>query len=268
MAENIFLPVQNLQRTPIKHFGLCWILFFKHRDILNWPSMDPQNGVINAALVFKSDAVFYSAQFIEKDRIFKEDQRESIAGPFVESTVSGTLGGNNLNHISGITAMMGGQFGCLIQERNGEQRLIGRQDAGAKFSWDYTSGSDSNSRKRNCKWTYESEFPVPIYQGGNVVIDNTIIPVGGNTAGGSGSFDLLTRFIVGDPGAPMTNGDVTFSHPALVNKKVIVMADGMPIPQPPYAVITKRTITKIYNQDTITFNGGVVAPEIIEIFIY
>lgn len=267
MSENIFLPVQNLQRTPVKHFGLCWILFFQHKDILNWPSIDPNNGVYNAALVFKFGAQFYSAQFIEKDRIFKEDQRESTAGPYVESTVTGILGGNNLNHISGITAMMGGQFGCLIQERNGEQRLIGRQDAGAKFVWDYTSGNDSTSRKRNCKWIYESEFPVPPYQGGVVVIDDAIIPVGGASAGSS-NFQLLTSFIVGDAGAPMANGDVSFSNPALVNKRVIVMADGMPIPQPPYPVVTKRTITKVFNENTITFNGGVVAPEIIEIFIY
>jgi len=229
--------------------------------------MDPVNGVFNSALVFKDGAQFYSAQFIEKDRAFKEDQRESTAGPYVESTVTGILGGNNLNHISGITAMMGGQFGVLLQERNGEQRLIGRKDAGAKFVWDYTSGVDTTSRKRNCKWIYESEFPIGVYQGGNVVIDGAIIPVGG-TLNGSNNFQLHTSFIVGDPGAPMVNADVNYSNPALVNKRVIVMADGLPIPQPPSPVVTKRTITKVYNENNITFNGGVVHGEIIEIFIY
>jgi hypothetical protein len=270
MPENIFLPVQNLQRTEIKNFGLCWILFFKHADIDSWPVVDPLSGVINGSLVFKSGAQFYSAQFIEKDRIFIEAQRDSAAGPYVETTVTGVLGGNNLNHITGIMAMMGGKFGCLVQERNGEQRLIGSADAGAKFSWDYTSGNEATSRKRNCKWTFESQYPVPIYQGGNVVINNTLIPVGGNNNPlTGGTFDLLAPAItVGDPGQPLINGDLSYSNAGLVNKKVLVFADGIKIPQTAAPVANKRTVQKVLNSNTVSFSGGVVAQEIIEIYIY
>jgi hypothetical protein len=265
--NNIYLPVQNLQRTTINHFGLCWILFFKHADILSWPGMDHVNGVINSSLVFKDSTSFFTAQFLEKDRIFTEAQKQSQAGPWVESVITGILGGNNLNHITGIQAMIGEKFGLLIQERNGEQRLIGSPDAGAAFSWDYTSGNDTNSRKRNCKWMFESAYPVPIYQGGSVVINNTIIPVGGSGgSGGSGNFSLLTRFNVGTSG--MSGGDTTFTDAGLLNKNVLVFADGTKITQSPTPLITKRTITKVFNSDTITFNGGVADLETIEVFTF
>jgi hypothetical protein len=270
MQENRYLPVQNLRRTKINHFGICFILFFRHKDILNWPGLDPLSGGISSALVFKPGAAFYACQVIEKDRIFKEDHREAGAGPYVETTVTGSLGGNNVNHITATAAMMGEQFGLLIQSRNGEQRLIGRRDAGAKFIWDFTEGNGGNSRKRDVKWVYESEFPVPVYAGGSVVIDNTIIPVGGATPppGGASSFSALNAFIVGSPGAPMNPGDTVLTNPALLNKNVIVFADGMPIPQPPVPVPSKRTITKVFNQNTITFHGGVMPDEIIQIFTY
>jgi hypothetical protein len=267
MSSNIYLPVQNLQRTEIKTFGLCWILYFLHRDIESWPVMDPVNGVINASLVFKNGAQFYTAQFIEKERQFIENQRESQAGPYVESSVQGILGGNNLNHITGIQAMMGGQFGLLIQERNGEQRLIGSADSGAKFMWDYTSGVESTSRKRNCKWIYESPYGVPVYQGGNVIINDQIIPVGGSSgSGGGGSFAKHTGFIVGV--TTMINGELSYTHADLMNKNVLVFADGVKIPQTAAATGTRRTIQKAYNATTIYFEGGVVANEFIEIFTY
>lgn len=265
--ENIYKPVQNLVRTEINHFGLCWVLFFRHQDVSAWPVMDPTSGVFLSAMVFKGNSNFFTAQFLEKDRLFREEQKKSQAGPYVESTVQGILGGNNLNHITGTAAMMGERFGLLIKERNGEQRLIGSADAGAEFYWDYTSGQDNQSRKRNCKWVFESSLPVPIYQGGSVVVNDQLIPVGGNSQqAGSGSMQILTRFHVGEPGAPMLDQDQEFSHSSLVNKNVLVFIDG--IYQIQKAFPGKRYIKKQFNQTTISFTGPVAQDETIEIFTY
>lgn len=285
--NNIFLGTQDLSRNEVGFFGLSWILFFKQSDISSWPEVDPVTGVINAALTFKSGARFYSAQFIQKDRMFKESQKETQAGSYVETVVMGSLAGGNLQHIIATTAMMGDRFGLLIQEQNGVQRLVGNPDAGAKFTWDYQSGETTTSRKRDCQWTFESPFPVPFYQSGSVIVDGNNIPLGGISVGGStlpgggivtpapptaGTFALLTRFTVG-PAAAMKNGDVTFTSAGLLNKNVIVMANGMPIPQLPDGTnpadfANTRYVQKVTNQNTLTINGGVVAPEIIEIFIY
>lgn len=265
---NIFQPVQNLTKTAINPGGLCWVLFFRHQDIATWPVVDPLFGTIKDDLVFKEGAQFYTLQTSEKGRIFKETLEYSGAGPFLKYEVSGTVCGNNLNHITSVAAMQFNRFGVLIRERNGEQRLIGSMDAGCLFDYDYSSGDIYGSRVRNIKFTYESALPVPIYQGGNIQVDNQIIPIGtggGTTVVNGTTLQLHARFKVA-AGAPMLPGDTVYSNNALVNKNVWVFVDGYYLPQVVDPI--KRHCTKGYGYDAINFFGGVMEGETIEIFTY
>ena len=266
--HNTFHPVQNLTKTDIKPGGLCWVLFFRHQDVAAFPGLDPQSGVINSDIVFKPGAKFYTLQTSEKGRIFKEKLQYDKAGPYLLNEITGTIGGSNLNHITSVAAMQFNRFGVLLKERNGEQRLIGDEDAGALFDFEYTSGDIYSSRLRLIKFTYESVLPVPIYQGGNLVVDGTIIPIGGGTGTSNvgGNFDIHTRFTVGRPGAPMLPGDDQYLNDALLNKRVLVFIDGSYMPQVVDPI--KRHCTKATGSNRIDFFGGVMDGETVEIFIY
>jgi hypothetical protein len=266
-SANIVFPVQNLLRTPIETGGLCWLLFFLHQDIDSWPEVDPVTGVITSNLVFKTGRNFFTAQFGEKDRIYKEDLKQSASGPYVETTVQGILFNDSGNAITGVNAMIYNRFGLLIKERTGIQRIIGNKDAGAKFEYDYTSGSISTTRQRQCKWIFESPNPAPIYQGGGIVINGTVIPVG--TSGGSGSSTptlALHASLYVSSGNTLEPGDLTYTHPDLAGKTIMVFANGIYIST--LAIAGQRYCTKALNDTTITFNGGVGDMETIDIFIF
>ena len=131
MYDNPVLPVQHLRKTlRIKPGGLCRILFFKWEDVITWPAIDPQDGVIYDPVVLKEDAVFFVFE-PNNERNFTEEQKESSAGPFIEVQVNGKLAGNTLNYITSLDAMIHHRFGLLITDRNGEIRLIGDEDSGA-----------------------------------------------------------------------------------------------------------------------------------------
>jgi hypothetical protein len=265
---NNFLPVQNLLKTTINPGGMCWVLFFRHRDVAIWPQMDPTTGLIATDLVFKPGASFFTLQTSEKGRVFTEKMKHSNAGDYLANEVAGTISGNNLNHITSVTSMQAERmFGVLLKERNGEKRLIGNQDAGALFEYDYTSGDIYSSRLRSVKFTFDSAFPVPVYNSGGIVLDTTIINIGGGTSGtiSNGNFDLHARFKVQTGGA-MQPGDGVYTNNDLVNKRVLVFVDGTYIPQ--VVDVIKRHCTKVAGSNSINFFGGVSDGELIEIFTY
>jgi hypothetical protein len=268
---NTFHPVQNLLRTAINPGGLCWVLFFNIQDVAAWPEVDPATGVINADILLKPGSSFYTLQTSEKGRIFKEALKYTNAGPLVDTEVAGTVCGNNLNHITSVAAMQHNRFGVLIRERNGEQRLIGNPDAGAVFSYDYTSGDIFSSRTRGVKFNFSAPGPCPIYQSGNIILDTTVIPIGGSTGGTGGgttgsTLQLVAKFEVGKAGAPMANGDTTFTNAGIATKNVMVFADGLFLPEVDNPF--KRYIIKAPGSQQITFVGGVMQGEAISIFSF
>jgi hypothetical protein len=269
MYLNTFLPVQNLSKvSAINTGGLCWLIFFKIEEVDQWPAADPETSILTSDIILKPGAIFYACDLSQKTRSFQESSKESNAGPYVEMTVSGTLAGNNLNLITGIASMQFHQYGLLFKERNGEQRLIGNEDSGARLVWDYTSGTLENSRLRNMKFLWEHPLSAPIYQGANIVADGQIIPIGNgnNQPQIIAGVQLLTRFKVGEVGSPMASGDTIYTNPDLTGKKVMVFAGPSYLNQK--ADPMQRYIIKATNNNQIMFVGGVGYDEIIEIYTY
>lgn len=265
MYNNIFLPVQNLRKTAINTGGLCWIIFFRWEDVDQWPAADPLTGILTSDIILKPSAIFYACDLTHKTKTFKETLKSSPAGPFIEISVAGNLAGNNLNHITGIAAMQFHQYGILLKERNGEQRLIGNADSGASLEWDYTSGTLDSSRIRSMKFSWESMLPAPIFQGPNIVADGQIIPINPDIPP-AGNFQLLIRFKVGEGGSPMAAGDTVYTNPDMTGKNVVVFASASYLNQKPDAA--QRYIIKATSSNQITFVGGVNQDEIIEIYTY
>lgn len=271
--HSVFLTVQNLAKPRITTGGLCFVLFARHQDIQTFNNLDPLSGGISQDLLFKPGTAFYTLQAIEKGRIFKERKEQSSAGPFIYSEVTGTIPGSNANHITAITAMQFPEFVVLVKERNGDMRIMGyNPDCGAQFDWDYTSNDNSDVGKRNVKFFYESHLPIPLYQGGNIILDDTIIPIvpggsgGAGTPGGGGSLALHIRFKVGKPGSPLMPGATIYQHADLANKNVMVFSNGIQVPQ--YADEWQRYCAKEKGSVQLNFSGPLMDGEIIEIFIY
>lgn len=263
--HNVFVPVQTLQKPDIKPGGWCWVLFFPWHQVEAWPQMDPQNGVISGNLLFKPGAKVFSLKAIEKNRTFKESLERATAGPYMKAEVTGILPSNTVQIITTMVAMQYMRWGVLLQDRSGQQRLLGSPDAGAELDQDYTTADINGSRLRNIKFLFEA-IQIPIYQGGNLVIDNTIIPVGGNLNSNTNEMALHASFEVGAPGAPMVDGQSTYTHAALIGKRVWVFVDGIKLSSVVNAA--KRYVIKDTAEDTFTVMGGVSNGEAIEIFIY
>lgn len=263
--HNVFQPVQNLLKPDIKPGGLCWVIFFRWQDVDAWPFVDPSTGVISSDLIFKPSAKLYTLQTSEKGRIFKESLEQATAGPFIKAEVAGMLPGNTANHVTSVAAMQFNRFGLLFKDRCGLVRLMGCMDAGALFDHDYTTGDIHSTRLRNIKFTFEASTPLPIYMGGNIMTSTDIIPIGSQNATDPTLTPLIT-FEVGAAGAPMADGQSTYTNPAMAGKRVWVFIDGVKLSSVVNA--GKRYVIKDTASDTITINGGVSQGEAVEIFIY
>lgn len=267
---NIYLPVQNILKVAtINTGGLCWAIFFRREDVAQWPEMNPETGLLYTNIILHPDAIFYSCQLAHTTRDFKETKKESGAGPFMEMELAGMLAGNNLNLITGIGAMAFHDYGVLFKERNGEQRLIGNADRGARFDWEYTSGNTGNSRLRNLKFYWEHHLPAPVYVGGTIVASGQVIDIAtGNPITGDNStqLEMLIEFEVGEVGSPMQPGDSVFTHPSLTGKNVQVFVNGDYLHNKPHPL--KRYVIKAKGSNSLQIVGGVTQDETVSIYTF
>lgn len=250
--------MQHLRKPPsIKPGGLCKIYFFKIEDVETWPAIHQVDGVIKDSVVLKEGATLYICEATEKDKTFTEAGKESNLGDYMEMQVTTNLAGNTVNNTLGLAAMKYSQFGLIINDRNGEQRLIGNKDAGAKLIFTYTSGDLGSSRYRNLSWKYQHPLPAPIYMGGTVILDDE--------SNVFSALTLLARFRVGAAGAPMEDGDTIYQNDLLINSQFIWLADGKAIHQLSDDP-DQRYASKTFFSDTITVHGGVTDGEVMEIY--
>lgn len=261
--NNTYAAPTSINRpSEINPGGLCSIIFFLWEDVAQWPSINPATGIISDSVVMKAGKSIYTIQPTETERYFKEEPISNAAGPAHNIQVNCRLGGNTNAATLALGKYQHHQFGLIVKDRNGEQRLIGNDETGARISYDYTSGDFSEQRIRNIKWIWQSSQPVPIYHSGGV--SGVVPPV-------CAQYYLVDRFRVGAVDAPMDNGDTTYTNAALIDHNFLLFADGIYLIQ-----VTdnpgQRYVTKAYNSDTITFNGGVAGPpdtdpgEVIEIW--
>jgi hypothetical protein len=268
MYHNVHAPVATLEKAPVKTGGLCAIKFFKWEDVLTWPSINPQTGMLSSAITLKPGKFIYLAKAIDQLRSFEEQQKESTAGIYYDLTIKASLPGSNAANILSLQTMVHHQWGLIVEDRNGVNRLIGNQDSGATLSKNYDSGTLTISRKTEITLTWQHPQPAPIYAAS--AFD---VVIGGQTIT-AGALQLIMRFQVGDPGAPMEEGDTVLTNAAFVNKYCLVIAGGLALPVDDgsgsinWVGSIIRHIEKTLAGNTITFVGGVVNTEIIEIYAF
>jgi len=273
MYENVFQPVTTLQKSIIKSSGLCGVKFFRWEDVLEWPAIDPVTGIIASSIQMKPGTSIYLCQAVDHGRTFNEDEKSGPAGNFYDINVNGVIPGNSVPNLLSLQTMAYHKWGLIVDDRNGESRLIGNEDSGASFVQKYTSGDLSTSRTRSLTWEWQHSNPAPVYiaQAFNISIGGIIITVGHLT--------LIMRFQVGHNDAhgnpPIMNDlDTVLIRPAFANKNLLVLADGVGLPVDDgsgdidWTGLINRHIEKTFAGDTITYVGGVAQNEIIEIYAF
>jgi hypothetical protein len=270
--DNVFIPMQSLQKAPvIEPGGLCSFVIFKKEDALSWPSKDPQSGYLASTVQLKPGKSFYLVAAPDKDRTFTEELKYGPEGPYNDIVVTGALAGNTASNTLSIEQMQFSEWGIIVHDRDGISRLIGNEDACAKFNHKYSPADITGSRKRNISFSWQNSLPAPIYSAQAFTIVVGGIPV---TAG---TLTLIMRFQVGRPGSPMNDGDSVLTNAGFANKRLLVLANGMGVPcddgsgaidwTVPPASIT-RHYEKTFASGTTTWVGAVNQDEIIEIYAF
>lgn len=263
---NVYKPVQSLQKSPIEVGGLCSVMHFKWEDVQTWPAIDPQTGFITTAIVMKPGAVMFQSQLADKGRVYEETDKSEAAGPFITTEVNGILGGTNTANILSLAAMRYHRWGLIVKDRAGMLRLIGNKDFAAKFTYKYTTADPSGSRLVNITWSWDSPLPPAIYQS-----QQFLITIGGVTVA-AGSLKLIIRFKVGQPSSPMQPGDTVYTNAAMANKRLLIIANGLVLPQDDFSGdidwtgSIERHVEKAIDSDQMTIPGGVIKDEIFELY--
>lgn len=266
MYHNIYAPVNNLTKTPVETGGFCKVYYFKWEDVDVWPAVDPQTGMLQTAIQLKPGGTLHWCDLTQSEKAFSESMKVSAAGKYMDIQVNGTVAGNSAANTLVGDAMSYHQFGLLVYELNGVTRLIGNRDSGADFQFDYTSGNTGKSRLRNVKFNWQHPNSAPIYEASdfNIIINDTPIT--------AGSMTLVVRFRVGAVGAPMMDGDTNYTNALMAGKRVLVIASSMYVPVDygdgaiDFTGSIERHIEKTVAGNSLTWIGGVVANEIIEIY--
>jgi len=274
MYENVFLPVLTLTEAPvIKPGGLCTVKFFRWEDVLNWPQIDPLTGIIASSIEMKPGAVIYLCKSNDHGKSFEEEEKQTIAGDFFDINVNAIIPGNTIPNYLSLQTMTYHQWGLIVDDKNGESRLIGNEDSGASFIQKYSSGDAASSRTRSLKWQWQHSNPAPIYtaQAFDIIIGGITIT--------AGCLTFIMRFQVGHMDVfsnppVMNDGDSVLTRAAFINKNLLILADGTALPVDDgsgaidWTGLINRHIEKTYASDTVTFVGNVVENEIIEIYAW
>lgn len=177
MYQNVYTPLQHLLKPPVKPGGLCWIVFARKSDVLNWPTIHPATNLAYTAIKLKEGKTWFQLKVVNKDRLFTESQEDSGAGPYWKHQVNGYFGGNSAQHTLVFGVLPFEELVVMFQDRDGSIRFIGNEDAGATLKNNYTSGDSDSSRKRSLSFSWEHPEPAPIYIGSlGDILDNVITP--------------------------------------------------------------------------------------------
>lgn len=84
----------------------------------------------------------------------------------------------------------------------------------------------------------------------------------------------LIQFVVGAPGAPMSDGDTVYTNNEMINKRVLVIVDGVGLPvddgsgDVDWTGSIDRHVEKEVPDNNLNFVGEVEDEEVVEIYIY
>lgn len=268
MYQNPYHPVATLMDAPVKTGGICSVRYIKQEDVLAWPEIDPSTGIMTSSITVRPGAYIYLCESISDTRAFDEQQKSSTGGEYFDITVKAGLRGSDAAQILTLQRMKHHQFVLIVTDRNGVTRLIGNEDSGADLFMNYTAGDPQSSRKTELAWKWQHPTTAPVY-----TAEAFDIVIGGITIT-AGAIQLIMRFRVGDAGAPMAEGDTVLISSGFTNKYCLVLASGIALPVDDglgtidWTGSVERHIEKTLASNTITFIGGVVTGEIIEVYAF
>lgn len=266
MYQNVHYPVAALGEGTVKSPGLCYIQIFRREDVLAWPAFDPETGILASAITLKPGKLIYLLTSIDVTRSFSENQKSGPGGYYFEQTIKASLSGSAAAHHLTIGTLVHHEWGMILKDKNGVFRLIGNEDSGADLLMDYESGKGTESRKTELTFKWQHPQPAPIYAA--TAFD---IIIGGATIT-AGCITFIEAFEVGATGAPMNEGDTLYIKTAIVNKRVLVLVDGMYLPVDDgsgdidWTGSLDRRVEKTLASNTINFVGSVVNGE--KIYVY
>lgn len=163
MPYNSYLDIQHLDKPAIKPGGLCEFFFAKREDVETWPLLNPQTNTYTQEVVLRGGASWYRCQVIDQDRDYTEEGKAGDAGPYVELRLGGFLPDDSPVNTVTVGNMAYHDYVIVLQERNGIRRLIGNEDAGAKFTHSYDSSDSDGTRGRQLVFSFKSPAPAGIY---------------------------------------------------------------------------------------------------------
>lgn len=258
----------SLDKAPVKTSGLCAIKIFRIEDVKKWPDVNPQSGIIENSIQLKEGAFLYFIEAADAGRSYTEDPKESVAGNYVDIEVNGNLRGSNAANILSLQTMFYHQWGIIVQDRNGVNRLIGNADCGADLLPAYNSGDRDNSRRHSIKFKWQHIQPAPVYQAQS--FDITI----GGVQIVAGQLQLVIQFQVGSAGAPMNDGDTILINNLIKDKYVLILVDGISLPIDymdgaiNWTGSIQRRVEKALASNTANFIGAVRHDETIEVYAF
>lgn len=162
---NTYVSPASLQSTlRPKLGGFCSITYARWEDVATWPLPNPATGIIESAVVLKPGRNFYTLDATEADRLYNEQMKTGPEGKYFEIPITGKLATADETILLILDVMKSHRWVVVPKERAGFMRLIGNEDSGADFTWNYTSGDSDTSRMVDLKWTWQHPNSAPFYK--------------------------------------------------------------------------------------------------------
>ncbi|MGN7786826.1 hypothetical protein ACTJIJ_19995 [Niabella sp. 22666] len=164
---NIYSQISNINKTAPKPGGLCKIQFIAWEQILSWPNLNPYTNTITDDFVFKPGFQVFQLNVAHKDRVFREELKISPQGEYYDQLLACRGAGFNRSNNFILQAMAGGKFVVFFTDKYGDLKILGSQDCGAEFLYNYSSGDSVSTRSVSLQFKIESVS-------GAIVVDDFI----------------------------------------------------------------------------------------------
>ncbi len=225
--QSTYFPIQHLDRPTIKTSGLCYFYFVRIEDIAFWPSINPETGTYTTGIALNDGATWYRCEVIDQDSDFKEAQKDDVAGTYIETSIEGFLPDNSPENTLSVSAMPYHRYVIILKERNAIMRLIGCEDAGARFSRTYESADADGNRGHKLIFTWRSPLPAAIYLTA-VAANGEIISPPWQGGGGNETDPTVPPYVKAITQQQIANWNAAFSwgNHAAAGYLTKVLADG------------------------------------------
>lgn len=161
MNQTSYKGTNNLvKRAPLTG-GICKFWYIPIEEVQSFPEVDPQNQFLKTDVVLKSGKFWRGPVPVpDKQLGLKETKKAGKSGPYHEIKVSAMYPGELAAGRVNLENMCWQQFLIVAQLRASQAYvLIGNEDAGMEFGFDYDSGSAAgNAVITKLEWSIEQPY--------------------------------------------------------------------------------------------------------------